>query len=200
MSLQALQVTNTAINIQPAGNSLQAGGSIGGRSTVGGNVQQWAGPSSQAVSCPIASPAVFTGGCPIPNGTTMVLSGTTIPTGFTAGTIYFVVNTSGNTFQLSATSGGSAINASGAGVGLIASGLIPTVVADVTAAANVPFESGEIVVVFNPTNASLVLQGSDDQVTWYTLATVPAFSFKEANLSRQYIRVSTAATLSVLAN
>jgi hypothetical protein len=70
-----------------------------------------------------ASPCVFTApGSSYSNGNTVVLlpaAGATIPTGFTAGTVYYVVSASGVTFELSATSGGSAINSSAAGAGLV---------------------------------------------------------------------------------
>jgi hypothetical protein len=46
-------------------------------------------------------------------------AGATIPTGFTVGTIYYIVSASGVTFELSATSGGSAINSTGAGAGIV---------------------------------------------------------------------------------
>ena len=44
--------------------------------------------------------------------------GATLPTGVTAGTVYYIVSASGATFELSATSGGSGINLS-AGAGLV---------------------------------------------------------------------------------
>jgi hypothetical protein len=65
-----------------------------------------------------ASPCVFTAaGSAFVNTTQVVLSGT-VPTGFTAGTTYYVVSASGATFSLSATSGGSAINSSSTGSGI----------------------------------------------------------------------------------
>lgn len=71
-----------------------------------------------------ASPAVFTApGSSYANGNTVVLfpgAGGTLPTGFTAGTVYYVVSASGATFQLSATSGGTAINSSSTGSGIVA--------------------------------------------------------------------------------
>lgn len=48
-----------------------------------------------------------------------VVSGSSLPTGVAAGTRYFVVSVSGDTFQLSATSGGSAIAISSDGAGLV---------------------------------------------------------------------------------
>jgi hypothetical protein len=47
------------------------------------------------------------------------VSGSALPTGVAAGTIYFIVTVSGDTFQLSATSGGSAIAISTDGAGMI---------------------------------------------------------------------------------
>jgi len=72
-----------------------------------------------------ASPGVFTApGSSYSNGNTVVLfpgAGGTLPTGVTAGTIYYVVSASGATFELSATSGGSAINTSSTGSGIVQS-------------------------------------------------------------------------------
>jgi len=57
----------------------------------------------------------FTSGASIANGVVLTLAavgaGSVLPGGFTAGTNYYVVNTSGNTFKLSLTSGGTAITA-----------------------------------------------------------------------------------------
>jgi hypothetical protein len=46
--------------------------------------------------------------------------GSTLPTGISAGTTYFVITVSGDTFSLSLTSGGAAIDITVAGAGLIA--------------------------------------------------------------------------------
>ena len=57
----------------------------------------------------------FTGVSALANGVVVTLAsistGGTLPGGFSSGTNYYVVNTSGNTFKLSATSGGPAITA-----------------------------------------------------------------------------------------
>jgi hypothetical protein len=75
------------------------------------------------------SPCVFTAtGSYYRNGTSIVLSGSP-PTGFTAGTTYFVVNASGATFQLSATKGGSAINSTSTGSGTLVSTSMNTMIA-----------------------------------------------------------------------
>jgi hypothetical protein len=72
-----------------------------------------------------ASPAVFTvPGSAFANGTPVALAAnpaweTALPGGFSAATEYFVVSASGTSFSLAATSGGSAINSSSAGAGVI---------------------------------------------------------------------------------
>lgn len=50
----------------------------------------------------------------------MAIPGATLPTGLSAGTTYFVISVSGDTFSLSTTQGGSAIDITAAGAGLIA--------------------------------------------------------------------------------
>lgn len=68
-----------------------------------------------------ASPCVFTAtGSAYANGTQVMLTGTSLPAGFTAGTSYFVVAASGTSFELAATSGGSAVNSTSTGAGTVA--------------------------------------------------------------------------------
>jgi hypothetical protein len=83
-----------------------------------------AGAGTQfAFTCTNASPGVFTApGSSYSNTQTVVLfngAGATIPAAFTVGTVYYVVSAAGATFSLSATSGGSAINTSGTGAGIV---------------------------------------------------------------------------------
>lgn len=70
---------------------------------------------SSTVTITIASPGVVTwAGSSLANGQQIVLSTTgTFPTGLFNGTVYYIVNVSGSTFNLSATLGGAAINTSG---------------------------------------------------------------------------------------
>lgn len=72
-------------------------------------------PTAQTFTVTIASPGVFT--CTAhgySNGNTVVLSTTgALPTGLAINTLYYVVSATTNTFELSATSGGTAINTSG---------------------------------------------------------------------------------------
>lgn len=73
------------------------------------------GALSSTVTITIASPGVVTwNNHGLANGQSVVLTTTgALPTGLSTGTTYYVVNRAANTFQLSATSGGSAINTSG---------------------------------------------------------------------------------------
>lgn len=81
---------------------------------------------SYAFSATDASPAVFTvanGGAAPASGTPVGLAAaqgqvtTVLPGGFSAGTVYYAVSSSGSTFGLSATSGGAAIDSTSAGSG-----------------------------------------------------------------------------------
>jgi hypothetical protein len=80
--------------------------------------------ASPSMTPPAASPCVFTWtGHPLVNGMVVVLSGTTMPgtAQFVAGTPYYVVAKATNTFELAATAGGTAINATTtAGVAVVA--------------------------------------------------------------------------------
>jgi hypothetical protein len=64
-------------------------------------------------------------------------------------------------------------------------------------AGETPFTFG--FVVHNTTGGSLVLQHSHDGSDWATAATVAAGAYQQVDAPRQYVRVSTAATLYVLA-
>ena len=71
-------------------------------------------------SITIASPAVVTASSPLVNGTAIVFNTTgALPTGITAGTVYYVKNASGLTFNISATYGGASINTTGTQSGSI---------------------------------------------------------------------------------
>jgi hypothetical protein len=86
----------------------------------GGPIYYWDaafGADKSAFTVTIASPAVVTSALTLPNNTPVILTNTgypsALPTGLTVGTTYYVKNASGNTFNLSATPGGAAINTSG---------------------------------------------------------------------------------------
>lgn len=74
---------------------------------------------SAAVTISQATPGVVTwAGHGLPNGTPVTFSTTgALPTGLTAGTTYYVVSASTDTFSVAATPGGSAIATSSAGTG-----------------------------------------------------------------------------------
>jgi hypothetical protein len=80
------------------------------------------GAPSYSFTATNASPCVFTAtGSYYYDGATVTISGGSLPTGFTAGT-YYVVNASGATFELAATSGGTAINSTSTGSGTVQGG------------------------------------------------------------------------------
>lgn len=64
-----------------------------------------------------------------------------------------------------------------------------------------PFQPNYTVVVLNPTGSQLVLQSSDAAGSGFgTLATVPAGQAQNVTIDKQYVKVSTAATLVLLGN
>ena len=69
-------------------------------------------PSTMTVT--IATPAVVTVSKTLTNGDAVVFQTSgALPTGITSGTIYYVINASGTTFNIAATYGGAAINTTG---------------------------------------------------------------------------------------
>jgi hypothetical protein len=71
---------------------------------------------NQAVTATSASPCVFTlNGHTLVNGNRIRLGGTTLPAGFLTGVDYYVVNALANTFQLSTSIGGTAVNSTSTG-------------------------------------------------------------------------------------
>ena len=67
-----------------------------------------------------ATPCVFTAtGSAYADGAPVLLTGASVPAGFTAGTTYYVVSASGTSFSLAATSGGSAIASTSTGSGFV---------------------------------------------------------------------------------
>lgn len=83
----------------------------------GGAMYYWNatyGVAGASFTVTIASPGVFTFGVTPSNGDAVILNTTgALPTGLVPGTVYYVVNASGNTCNLSATYGGSAITTTG---------------------------------------------------------------------------------------
>jgi len=83
----------------------------------GGAIYYWNagyGAAGSPVTITIASPAVLTASVNFVNGDAIMLTTTgALPTGLLPGTVYYVINASGTTCNLSATAGGAAINTSG---------------------------------------------------------------------------------------
>jgi hypothetical protein len=78
--------------------------------------------NTQNATATSASPCVFTAATTaLTNGTLVFLGGTAVPTGFTAGTLYYVVGASGFTFKLATTLNGTAINSSSTGTAVTVS-------------------------------------------------------------------------------
>jgi hypothetical protein len=117
------------------------------------------GDPLEGVTCTSASPGVITAPGYVPkNGDAVQLSflaGGSMPTGLTAYTTYYVVAASSDTFEVSATKGGSAINTSSTGASLVLH-LISQQVDGVT----LPFKPGNTVLLQG--TAGLILQGAND--------------------------------------
>jgi hypothetical protein len=90
----------------------------------GGGLYYWyasVGFAATQITITIATPGVITmpTGFSILNGTPISFTSSgALPTGLVVGTIYYVVNSSSNTFQVAATFGGAAINTSGSQSGI----------------------------------------------------------------------------------
>ena len=167
------------------------------------------GDPIEGITCTSASPGVITAPGYAPTAGDLValtfLAGGSIPTGLTAGTAYYVVSPSGNTFSVSATKGGTAINTSSTGASLVLH-LLSGEVDGVT----IPFKPGNTVVVLNLSGGTLVLQGAPDSNTgygvpggpgtWATIKSLTAGTAALATLSYDWIRVSTSGTLVLLQN
>lgn len=190
--MQLLNVTNAPIYLPWNTSPLPFGDVLGG------------------ITCTAANPGVVTSvGYTPTNGDIVSLSftaGGSMPTGLTAGTSYYVVNASGQTFQVSATKGGAGINTTG-GTG---SNLILHLLSAQVDGTTQPFNSTNSCIVVNMSGGTLVLQGASDANptagyptgpgSYSTIVSVPTLSMRLANLNYDWIRVSTAGTLQLLQN
>ena len=86
----------------------------------GGPIYYWDasyGVDPALATVTIASPAVVTSPFSLPNGSPVIFTNSgypsALPTGLSPGTIYYVINTTGNTFNLALTAGGAAITTTG---------------------------------------------------------------------------------------
>jgi hypothetical protein len=106
-------VAYTTTGALPTGVSAGTPYYVFNRTSTTYNLATTAGQSQTAIT-PIASPGVVTVTAAPSNGDVVSFATTgALPTGITAGTNYYVINRTSTTFQISATSGGSAINFTG---------------------------------------------------------------------------------------
>jgi hypothetical protein len=107
IAASAVPTTNvSSVQAQPSWRSVTALGS----------------PATYAYTATSASPAVFTvTGSAFSNGQPFYLDIAGIPTGFTPGLTYYVVGVSGSTFSLALTPGGTAVNSTSTGAGIMGS-------------------------------------------------------------------------------
>lgn len=81
--------------------------------------------STQAVTFANATDTFTLNDHGLDNGDPVKVGGTAVPAGFTAGTVYYVIGATANTFQLSATVGGSAVNGTNDGTAVTVKRLRP---------------------------------------------------------------------------
>lgn len=116
----------------------------------GGGIYYWdatTGYRTTAVTITIASPGVVTFVTAIPNNTAIQLLTTgALPTGLVPGTVYYVVNASGNTCNLAATAGGTAIVTTGTQSGTHYLSTRGIAVTSLAYASDVPIQQNFIVI------------------------------------------------------
>jgi hypothetical protein len=127
-----------------------------------------------------------------------------VPTGLTGGTTYYVVNPSGQTFQVSATKGGSAINTSSTGTNVV----VHLLSNQVDGAINGLFKPTGSVIAVNLSGGTLILQGASDTGTtygnqqgpgtWNTLVSLPTLSMARVDIQYDWLRVNTTGTIQLL--
>jgi hypothetical protein len=164
----------------------------------GGGIYYWdatTGLLGTVFTVTIASPAVVTASINLTNGMELIFTTTgALPTGLNVGQIYYVINSSGTTCNLAATSGGAAITTTGSqsGVHKISPRALP--LASMSGASDVPLEqncllvsdSSRFVFAFGATELGsatfnpMLIRWSDqgDPFNWTPSATVQAgFSY-----------------------
>lgn len=118
LTVTALTGGTIAVGQVISGTGITAGTSITALGTGAGNVGTYTVSASQTVASTtitaVATPAIITVPSAPSNGDQVVFSTTgSLPTGLTAGTVYYVVNRTSTTFQVALTPGGVGINTSG---------------------------------------------------------------------------------------
>ena len=174
------------------------------------------GDPLEGISCTSASPGVITSpGYNPKNGDRVSLSftaGGSIPTGLTANTPYYVVSASNDTFSLSATSGGSAINTTSTGANLVLHLLSAQAWGP-----KLPFKSGDTAIALNLSGSSVTLQSAADvnqlasypggpptvpggPGTYTTIATIPAGTAASVVLNNDWISLAASGSLLLMQN
>lgn len=172
------------------------------------------GDAIEGITCTSAAPGVITAPGYVPTLNDAValsyLAGGSIPTGLTAGTLYYVVSPSGDTFSVSTTKGGSAITTSTTGASLVLH-LLSGEVDGVT----LPFKPTASCVVENNSGGTLILQGAPDAGvlapgqgynpptgpgTWVQIVSLATGAQANVTLAYDWIRVSTSGTLTLQQN
>ena len=118
----------------------------------GGGIYYWdatGGFTASTITATVASPTVITTSAAYPDGTPVRFapdSGATTPTGIEPGKLYYVRNSVGTQFNISATPSGALINVAGAGTGITR--LLPTayLLNDVAGATDVPTKQNHLLV------------------------------------------------------
>jgi hypothetical protein len=136
------------------------------------------------------------------------LAGGSMPAPLVYGTTYYVqaiVSAAAATFNLSATKGGAAITTTSTGASLVAH-----LVSNETDGVTLPFKATGTVVVENNSGGTLVLQSAPDlnngvgpsqgPGTWSTLVSLVSGAQANVVLNNDWIRVSTAGTLTLQQN
>ena len=139
-------------------------------------------------------------------------SGGSVPTGLTAGTAYFVVGASGDTFNFAATKGGAAIATTSTG-----SKLTLHLLSQQKYGVTHPFKSGGSAIALNLGATTLTLQSAPDVNSgapgaiggygnpggpgaYTTIAAIPAGTAALVNLNNDWISLTGAGTLVLLQN
>ena len=112
--------TLSGTNSYKGTTTVSAGSLIAGASSLATSVT-----NNSSVTANNTTDIITLAGNTLVDGDNVVFSAATIPTGLTTGTVYFVVNSSGNTFQVSTTLGGSAVNFTANGTTVVASQYLP---------------------------------------------------------------------------
>jgi hypothetical protein len=178
--------------------------------------QQPFGDPLSDISVTSAAPGVVTSpGYNPTNGDAVAFSfaaSGSMPTGLTAGTRYYVVSASGDTFSVSATKGGAAITTSSTG-SLLTLHLLSSQVYGTRH----PFKTGDSVVALNPSASAISVQAAPDvnggypggpvsygnpggPGTYTTIATIAAGSAATIVLSNDWISLTASGSLILMQN